>query len=1060
LAVSLIAFRDVLLRPGTIGYNHDWAMPPFPSAALQLVEWLRSGWTTFGLGGEVYFVGYWGVLPMLALAYLDLGGEVISKGYVVGITAAAGIAFYAFLRWTGLRRAPSSAGGLLYMFTPTVFNRLAAGHVYHLFGYALLPVLVIAFCAFLRARGWRRVAAFCAAVLTYGVLLAQLQFALVAALVLLGYGLGDGLSKRSPRRVLLNLLSAALIAGLALTLYAPWLLPKFAYLGETLSQGAASFSSKDWLLNQLEKGNFLRAFTLRFGLLVYFEEGLEGGWKAFRASGGMDERFIGLATFAWIGVALTIFLVGLCAIFFTRNGRLAFHVKLWSALTLMGILLSSGTNPINLSIWLFLFERAPFLLAYLGELENVVYIPTVGLVFLFAASLNELTGGRFGNLPRRGKAIGLGMLALLLVGYALPSLLNYGSWLVPFSLDDSYRRVYDRFSRDPSDFRALWIPPIGEYGSSLKGRSERPFTLGGTDPLFTFPPKPSISQFQGGGVYTGWNPYRDGLRAYMLFLSTSLYANRTQYLADLLDMSAMKYLLLRPDAYSFVLRKVVGDADQAEVSKDRLLAQRKILEERDVGIIKVFGGAMPPTALYGVPPASAALIAGDLADISALSYFYNEVRGGEPHRLYTFTLQLSPHLVGEARERFRLLVVDPASAGDLEFSLLDERLRLYPGAYANRADPSDYVQPDRGPSWWGIPIWPIEWEMVAQPYVVAYALGRGASLDLAAHVPWDGAYWLSAKLLTGPDSMGIQFYVDGTLVGNASTRGPADYFRWYRVGPVRLDGGTHKFTLVSQSDREAAGVMALIPVGVEVDAGAYSSMRPVYVMELERPLRGAGYRVLSEGIGASGGQVLQASAEGARAQYEVPFLQPGDYTVWLRASEVERVDLQFRGEEGSATGSVQFPASKDYGWGMVKLSISKAGWHSLTIGARPGAKLDLMVIEPSDRPADLTSLALKYRRHISRIYASLDSKAPTFIVDSQSFNRYWKGYGPIDSAFPANGFGKAYHVEASSPQEMILSYSKDWFFLIGWALASAVYAVLFTALMASLLRLRKRRRRR
>lgn len=1065
LVVSLVTLRDVLLKPGTIGYNHDWAIAPFPSAVLQQLDLFKSGWTFFGLGGEIYFVGYWGHIPELVLASLGFGGDVISKSYVVVLMTASGLTFFFLLKTIGLRLGPSAVGGLIYMFTPLVFNRLAAGHIYHLFSYAWLPLLISFFVEYLKARGWRRVALFCGTALTFGVMLAQLQFAILASIVLLTYGTAHAASRRSAKRLLHNTISTGLIVLLGLSLYSPWLLSKFVYLAETLSLGASSFSSEDWLLNQLEKGNFLRAFTLRFGLLVYFEEGLTDGWKSFMATPlsapAVGAKLLGLATFAWIGVALLVFLIAISAIFVMKDRRLGFHVQVWSFLTLVGMFLASGANPPNLSLWSWVYLRAPYLLAYLGELENLVYIPTVGLTLLFAVTLNELGMAKCGGPKFNRKVLTFTLLvALLVAGYALPSIVNYKNWLVPFSLDDSYRKVYDSFAKDPSDFRTLWIPPIGEYGSSLKGRSAKPFTLGGTDPLFSFPPKPSFSQFNGGGVFTGWSPYRDGLRAYMLFIATSLYANRTQYLADILEFSAVKYLLLRMDAYSFVLGKFLGKLDQSEVAMKKLQLQKKIVEDKDLGTIKIYQDPAASTALYTVPKESAILLGGDFTDIASLSYFYNEVRGGETHRLHTFLSQLSPTGTVEAMKRFGTIALDPSSVGDLNFSLLDERFRIYPGSYANRTDPSDYVQPDRRPNWWGTPVWPIEWTMVAQPYLVAYTVTEGAALEIPVKVPHDDEYLLMVKLLTGPESRGVEFWIDGINIGNASTLGSTEYFKWHQLEPFQLSTGAHKLSLRSLSSREAVTLMTLAPVSAYHSVNwTIGGMRSISILELERAEKSVGYKVSVIGERASSGEVLEAVSKDAKAYYRVLLPKAGNYTAWFRLADAAVMNVEVWNDAEKISSRVESNATGGFGWASLSIPVRSAGWHYLRIGSDPGAKLDLAIIEESRGPRDRSWIEMEYRRYIPTIYVRLDSAGPFFLVDSESFNNYWKADGPVDNTFPANGFAKAYYVNRAVNQDLTLYYAKQRIFESGWVVAAVIYVTLAITLIVCTVMIGRERRR-
>ncbi|MEO6990746.1 MAG: hypothetical protein ABI346_03570 [Candidatus Baltobacteraceae bacterium] len=151
LVVGLTVAHRLLVEPGIVGLFHDWTLPPFGSQNLGVARGVFDGWTNGGLGGPVgYPTEYPMIFAFALVSWLGLPADVLSKAVVVAVPAIALLAGYSLARVLGMRVVPALLCGAFYALNPVVLNKLVAGQLAYLFGYAFLPTVVAAFLPSIR----------------------------------------------------------------------------------------------------------------------------------------------------------------------------------------------------------------------------------------------------------------------------------------------------------------------------------------------------------------------------------------------------------------------------------------------------------------------------------------------------------------------------------------------------------------------------------------------------------------------------------------------------------------------------------------------------------------------------------------------------------------------------------------------------------------------------------------------------------------------------------------------------------------------------------------------
>jgi hypothetical protein len=149
LVALFILNRILFAYPGTIGFFHDWPIGPYPEMNQQYSKGGLYIWDASYNGGNKLYPTDW-IFRVSLIPFSFLGGEILTKGILLLIITLSG--FGAFCLGKQLKLSPFSsfAVGILFIFSPIVFTRIVAGHIYYLAAYFLSPFIVT---LFLKGRG-------------------------------------------------------------------------------------------------------------------------------------------------------------------------------------------------------------------------------------------------------------------------------------------------------------------------------------------------------------------------------------------------------------------------------------------------------------------------------------------------------------------------------------------------------------------------------------------------------------------------------------------------------------------------------------------------------------------------------------------------------------------------------------------------------------------------------------------------------------------------------------------------------------------------------------------
>jgi len=157
LLVGFAVAHRILFEPGIVGLERDWAIPPAGTQMAALARQTFDGWYLWTLGRpSVYATDYPVEFLFGAIGALGASGEALTKGLIVFGPAAAFAAAIFLGRSLGMARTPAMLCGLVYALNPVVLNKLAAGQLSFIAGYAFFPLALGAFARAVASGAWLR----------------------------------------------------------------------------------------------------------------------------------------------------------------------------------------------------------------------------------------------------------------------------------------------------------------------------------------------------------------------------------------------------------------------------------------------------------------------------------------------------------------------------------------------------------------------------------------------------------------------------------------------------------------------------------------------------------------------------------------------------------------------------------------------------------------------------------------------------------------------------------------------------------------------------------------
>ena len=124
------------------------------------------------------------IFRVSVIPFSFLGGEVLSKMLLVFILTLSGFSAFCLAKQLKLGSFYSFAGGILYIFSPIIFSRIVAGHIYYLIAYSLSPLIL---SSFLKGREEDNKKYFVVSGLLTSFAIIQFQFLIMIFIILLSF---------------------------------------------------------------------------------------------------------------------------------------------------------------------------------------------------------------------------------------------------------------------------------------------------------------------------------------------------------------------------------------------------------------------------------------------------------------------------------------------------------------------------------------------------------------------------------------------------------------------------------------------------------------------------------------------------------------------------------------------------------------------------------------------------------------------------------------------------------------------------------------------------------
>jgi len=466
IGLALLSFAGVLSRPGLVGHTWDWGVPSFAEQFRSMAEHHFSTWDAYFETGRYHYFKlellYWQLITPLSV----IGGEWMSKLLPLVFVAASGLAMLPLARRLGLGWFYSTLAAVFYSLSPYTFSRVVAGHMPMLAGFALIPLLLLAFFNLADSiRASNRIAP--RLVIVCGLLLGLTSLhpsVGVGSVAMLGLLTLHFLAK-GPGRARLAA-SALMICALAMAMNIHFMAP---FLADYLGKGAIRHG---WGLSASAKGDVTvdTELPMREGFHQSTSQPVDAVMR-LDLRPGMDTEYAFLSPrgmrAAWVGASLVLAGLALCS-FMARRGRDEAGGLFVVAVT--GVLLVCGSRtPFGFAFYQWLLKGfAPILFAAFSNTTR--WLPLI--VTAYALLAFQLPQAWEERGVRRKWLLRTGMLAAVLV-FVSPYL---GQMLLDHSPKDKVPQplalkhtpihpedalVYSFLRDQRSGFRVAYLPPVG-----------------------------------------------------------------------------------------------------------------------------------------------------------------------------------------------------------------------------------------------------------------------------------------------------------------------------------------------------------------------------------------------------------------------------------------------------------------------------------------------------------------------------------------------------------------------------------------------------------------------
>jgi hypothetical protein len=495
--ISFLVLGSILTSAGTVGFFRDWFIGPYHE--------MNQFWANNGLyiwdsqiGNKVYDTDWIIRLTLLPLPYI--GGEVLSKGLLILCMTLSGFGAFCLGKRLKLNSYVSFTAGILYIFSPIIFGRIVAGHLYYLIAYFLSPLIL---ANFLKGKEENNNRYFIIAGLLLSFAVIQLQFLVMIFLIFLIFGLIDF------KRIKKSMIGLIIVFSITfLITFSPIILPQLFVNRTEIPFNVNQLLSYRALISgpDLDESFRLFAHDSPYSYLNLGNLGIMPSWIFY--------------------LDFIIPIVGFSVLLFRRDK----YTVSFAVISILGLYLLKGLNPPFPGVFAFLFAHGFYIFR---EVWHVAFLYGFSITFLVTFFIEKFLQLKLGRLIK--VSFSAALISVIVISNGYPLLLgNFAGYLQTYNFPNEYHTLYNKFSSDPH-YNVLILP----YVRPILYDNLR---LEGIDPLITDTSTMIFStQFGGRATPT------QGASAWLL---SSIQENKTQNLGKVLSGFGIEYVILRKDFVS------------------------------------------------------------------------------------------------------------------------------------------------------------------------------------------------------------------------------------------------------------------------------------------------------------------------------------------------------------------------------------------------------------------------------------------------------------------------------------------------------------------------------
>jgi len=537
LVLATIAYRVILLTPGTIGHNWDWPIGASSLHSRYMFENALYVWQTGNLASYPLFqtLTIFNKLFYLPVNF-GINGEWLGKMILLATSTLAGVfSFYLIKNLIGgnlldkkEKLFSSFFGGVFYAFSPFLFNDLIGGSITHIITYPFIPLVFLFFEKAIKSNRKNIFIIFSAVGLS--IITLAIQYLVFITVLFFIYIIFHEKRKRALKVIL--------------KIFLVWFFLNFYWLGSlihTILAGAGvtagSFVASD---DNLRNGvpSLLTALSGRGYFRDFFTYSIPIFLKPFWY----------LSVYGFLGLALWIVLIK------KVNKKSIF----WVFILLFSLVFATGGKPPFGNFVLWLYHYLP-LMGMFRSVQHFIVMPTLALSLILGLSIYHIiTEEKLPVSQTVRKIIILGILFIWLIpsfiygdigSKLLKSKFYGGNFIDQYQLSPGYKEMFSFLEKDKSLFRILFLPMA--YSPYFLKTEYQDKAQGG-DPLFSSP-WPIVSSTTN-NVLTQK-------------LESNIYnAKNPQEVKTIMNLFGIKYVVLRGDVVP-IFEKESQNWDYLKTSK-------------------------------------------------------------------------------------------------------------------------------------------------------------------------------------------------------------------------------------------------------------------------------------------------------------------------------------------------------------------------------------------------------------------------------------------------------------------------------------------------------------